>query len=74
MNARRMIVVVVAVALVATLEVLPTRAHRVLARRLADPLIKDTVDLPQMGSVDLEIAAYNPGKWFFHNDILGSLK
>jgi FtsP/CotA-like multicopper oxidase with cupredoxin domain len=46
------------------------QSFKVLAvnnRRLATPLVKDSVDVPpHMGSVDLEFIAHNPGDWFFH--------
>ncbi|HWP34555.1 MAG TPA: multicopper oxidase family protein, partial [Thermodesulfobacteriota bacterium] len=36
-------------------------------QRLAQPLVKDTVDVEaHMGSVLLEFTAHNPGDWFFH--------
>ncbi|MGH7325608.1 MAG: multicopper oxidase family protein [Candidatus Rokuibacteriota bacterium] len=46
------------------------QSFKVLAvngRRLAAPIVKDSVDVePHMGSVDLEFTAHNPGDWFFH--------
>jgi len=30
------------------------------------PLIKDTVDVPSMGEVELEFVARNPGRWLMH--------
>jgi len=36
-------------------------------QRLAQPLVKDSVDVEaHMGAVDIEFAAHNPGDWFFH--------
>jgi len=43
------------------------RVLRVGGQTLPAPLIKDTVDVPaMMGTVDLEIVAFNPGDWMFH--------
>ncbi len=46
------------------------QSFRLLAangRRLATPLVKDTVDVePHMGTVDIEFTAHNPGDWFLH--------
>jgi len=46
------------------------QSFKVLAvngRRLAAPLVKDSVDVEaHMGSVVIEFTAYNPGDWFFH--------
>ena len=40
---------------------------RIGGQTLPAPLIKDTVDVPaMMGTVDLEIVAFNPGDWMFH--------
>jgi FtsP/CotA-like multicopper oxidase with cupredoxin domain len=36
-------------------------------RRLAAPIVKDSVDVDaHMGTVELEFTAHNPGDWFFH--------
>jgi FtsP/CotA-like multicopper oxidase with cupredoxin domain len=43
------------------------RVLRIGGQTLPAPLIKDTVDVPaMMGTVDLEIVAFNPGAWMFH--------
>jgi FtsP/CotA-like multicopper oxidase with cupredoxin domain len=46
------------------------QSFRVLAvngNRLADPLVKDSVDIAaHMGSAVLEFTAHNPGDWLFH--------
>jgi FtsP/CotA-like multicopper oxidase with cupredoxin domain len=46
------------------------QSFKVLAvngRRLAQPLVRDTVDVEaHMGSVAVEFTAHNPGDWFFH--------
>ncbi|MFL5802852.1 MAG: multicopper oxidase family protein [Roseiflexaceae bacterium] len=43
------------------------RVLRAGGQTLPAPLIKDTVDVPaMMGTVDLEIIAFNPGDWMFH--------
>lgn len=46
------------------------QSFRVLAvngRRLATPIVKDSVDVEaHMGSVVIEFTAHNPGDWFFH--------
>lgn len=46
------------------------QSFRVLAvngRRLAAPVVKDTVDVtPHMGSVVVEFTAHNPGDWLLH--------
>jgi FtsP/CotA-like multicopper oxidase with cupredoxin domain len=36
-------------------------------RRLAAPIVKDSVDVEaHMGAVEIEFTAHNPGDWFFH--------
>ena len=36
-------------------------------RRLAQPIVKDSVDVEaHMGSVEIEFTAHNPGDWFLH--------
>ncbi len=36
-------------------------------RRLAAPIVKDSVDVePHMGTVEIEFTAHNPGDWMFH--------
>ncbi len=46
------------------------QSFKVLAvngRRLAAPIVKDSVDVEaHMGSVVIEFTAHNPGDWFFH--------
>ncbi len=46
------------------------QSFKVLAvngRRLAQPIVKDSVDVAaHMGTVDIEFTAHNPGDWFFH--------
>jgi FtsP/CotA-like multicopper oxidase with cupredoxin domain len=46
------------------------QSFRVLAvngRRLAAPIVKDSVDVEaHMGSAEIEFTAHNPGDWFFH--------
>ena len=46
------------------------QSFKVLAvngRRLATPIVKDSVDVEaHMGTVDIEFTAHNPGDWFFH--------
>jgi FtsP/CotA-like multicopper oxidase with cupredoxin domain len=46
------------------------QSFKVLAvngRRLAQPIVKDSVDVEaHMGAVDIEFTAHNPGDWFFH--------
>jgi FtsP/CotA-like multicopper oxidase with cupredoxin domain len=43
------------------------RVVAVNGRRLAAPLVKDSVDVAaHMGAVDIEFPAHNPGVWFFH--------
>lgn len=46
------------------------QSFKVLAvngRRLATPIVKDSVDVEaHMGAVDIEFTAHNPGDWFFH--------
>lgn len=46
------------------------QSFKVLAvngRRLAAPIVKDSVDVEaHMGTVELEFTAHNPGDWFFH--------
>jgi FtsP/CotA-like multicopper oxidase with cupredoxin domain len=46
------------------------QSFKVLAvnrRRLAQPIVKDSVDVEaHMGSVEIEFTAHNPGDWFLH--------
>ncbi|MBI3079762.1 MAG: multicopper oxidase family protein [Deltaproteobacteria bacterium] len=46
------------------------QSFKVLAvngRRLAEPIVRDSVDVDaHMGSVVIEFTAHNPGDWFFH--------
>lgn len=36
------------------------------SQALSKPLIKDTVDVPIMGTAEIEFVAFNPGDWLFH--------
>lgn len=42
------------------------RVRAINGHPLPQPLVKDTVDVDPMGTVDLEIVAHNPGRWLFH--------
>ncbi len=43
------------------------KALAVNGRRLAQPIVRDSVDVDaHMGSVVIEFTAHNPGDWFFH--------
>lgn len=37
-----------------------------VAEGQANPMRRDTVQIPSMGSITLRVVADNPGAWFFH--------